>query len=129
MCRPRLDRSPVPAYERASALSPSLLDTGANISVANERHVLDLLKAHYAYQRPRLLVAPERNPLIDFMLQFLAGHVRFCPTIRRDDSFVSLRSIVDDAPNEFKVRVVTATDHVFSSPRAPIHAGLVTPRF
>ncbi len=59
----RTSRSPSPA-------------AGANIGVPNESYVLDLLDGHNAYQRPGLLVAPEHNTLIDFILQFLPGHVR-----------------------------------------------------
>ena len=55
--------------------SPSLA-AGANIGVPNEGYVPDLLDGHNAYQRPGLLVAPERNTLIDFILQFIPGHVR-----------------------------------------------------
>jgi hypothetical protein len=55
--------------------SPSLA-AGANIGVLNESYVLDLLDGHKAYQRPGLLVGPEHNTLIDFILQFLPGHVR-----------------------------------------------------
>jgi len=48
------------------------LAAGANIGVLNESYVLDLLDG----QRPGLLGGPEHNTLIDFILQFLPGHVR-----------------------------------------------------
>jgi hypothetical protein len=83
--------------------------------VPNESHVPNLLKAHHAYQRSRLFVAPEHNTLIDFILQFLAGHVRFCPAILRDDPFKSERAIVDDGTNQLEVMIVTAADHEYSA--------------
>src|SRR4029077_7201670 len=48
------------------------------------------------------------------MLQFLAGHVRFCPAILGDDPFISERAIVDDGTNQFEVLIVTAADHEYS---------------
>ena len=95
--------------------NPSLLAAGANIGVANERHVLDLLKAHYAYQHPVLLEAPEHNTLIDFVPQFLPGHIRFGPAICGDDPFISLRAIVDNGPSHLKIAVVAAADHEYSA--------------
>src|SRR6266849_6463152 len=49
------------------------------------------------------------------MLQFLPGHVRFCPAVWGDRSFVCLRPIVDDGPNQLKVTVVTAANHGYST--------------
>jgi hypothetical protein len=60
------------------------LATGANIGVPNESYVLDLLDGHNAYQRPGLLVAPEHNTLIDFILQFLDMYVDFGRISSRD---------------------------------------------
>src|SRR6266851_75936 len=95
--------------------NPALLAFGENIGVPNESHVLDVLKARNTCQLPALLVAPEHDSLIDFMLQFLPRHVRFCPAILRDDPFVSARAIVDDGPNLLKVAVVAAADHEYSA--------------
>src|SRR5258708_32836580 len=94
---------------------PSLLAAGTNIGVPDEGHVLAPLNAHYAYQGPGLLIAPEHNTLVDFMLQFLPRHVRFCAAICRDDPFISLRAIVDDGPDQLKIAVVTAADHEYSA--------------
>src|ERR1039458_8644187 len=113
-CRSTPECSPASANETASALQ-SLLAAGANIGVANERHVLDLLKAHYAYQHPVLLEAPEHNTLIDFVPQFLPGHIRFGPAICGDDPFISLRAIVDNGPSHLKIAVVAAADHEYSA--------------
>ena len=76
--------------------SPSLA-AGANIGVPNESYVLDLLDGHNAYQRPGLLVAPEHNTLIDFILQFLPGqYVDFGRISSRDpargEAFERVRS-------------------------------------
>jgi len=96
--------------------NPTLLAGGADIGVPNEGHVLDRLNAHNGYQGPGLFVAPEHNTLVDLTPQFLAGHVRFGPAVRRDDSSISLRAIVDDGANQLKIAVVTAEDHKCSAP-------------
>src|ERR1035441_4605707 len=46
-CRSTPECSPASANGQQVRSNPSLLAAGANIGVANERHVLDLLKAHY----------------------------------------------------------------------------------
>src|SRR5258706_4544057 len=48
------------------------------------------------------------------MLQFLPGHVRFCPAICRNDPLISFRPIVDDRPSHLKIAVVTPSDHKYS---------------
>src|SRR5712672_3098192 len=95
----------------------SLLAAGANIGVPNKSYVLDLLNAHNAYQGPGLLVAPEHNPLMDFIPQFFPGHVRVCPAVGGDRPFIGLRAIIDDGPNQLEVAVVTAADHACSVSR------------
>src|SRR5277367_2896826 len=89
----------------------TLLAAGTNIGVSDEGHVAHRLDAHYANQFAILGIAPEHNALIDFMTQFLPGHVRLCEAIRRYDPSISLRTVVDDAPSRFEVVVVAAADH------------------
>jgi hypothetical protein len=93
----------------------SLLAAGANIGVPNQSHVLELLDAHNACQFPGILVTPEHNTLIDFILQFLPGHVRLRPAVCGDRPFICSRAIVNDGPNHLKVAVITAADHGYPS--------------
>src|SRR5205807_6725958 len=58
-----------------------------------------------------LLVAPEHDSLIDFMLQLFRRHVRVGPAIRRDDASIGLRAVVDDGSHQLEVVVVAAADH------------------
>ena len=58
-----------------------------------------------------ILEAPELDTVVNFMLEFLARHIGFCPAIGRNNSFISLRTVVDDGPNEFKIAIITAADH------------------
>src|SRR5258708_697889 len=116
--RPRADQDrtarQLPQMRQQARANPRLLAAGANIGVPDEGHVLDRLNAHYAHQGPGLLVAPEHNAFVDFMPQFLPGHVWLCPAIRRDGPFICIRAIVDDGPNQLKITVVTAADHEYS---------------
>src|ERR1700693_4544468 len=91
--------------------NPSLLTADANIGVVREGHVLDLLNAHYAHQFPGLLEAPEHNTIIELTLKFLPRHIGFCPAIGRDSSFISLRTVVSDGPNQLKIAIVTSANH------------------
>jgi hypothetical protein len=79
--------------------------------VADEGHILDILNAHYACQAARRFAAPEHDTVFDFMPKLFAKHVRFRPAIRGDDPFISLRTVVDDGPDQLKVAIVTAADH------------------
>jgi hypothetical protein len=79
-----------PQVRKQLRSNSSLVAVSANIGVPNWCHILNLLNAHYGRQRSGLLVAPEHNTFVDLTQQFLAGHVRFCPAISRDYSFVSL---------------------------------------
>src|SRR6267154_528369 len=91
----------------------AILASGKNIGVADEGNVLHLLNAHHARQHLSLRIAPEHNTIIDFMSQFLPRHIRFRPTIRRNDPLISLRAVVDDAPNQFEIELVTPANHVW----------------
>src|SRR5437867_9505511 len=62
------------------------LIAGANISMADKGHVFDLLNTHYSLQRTLVLITPEHHALVDFMPQFVHGHVRFRPAILRDNA-------------------------------------------
>src|SRR6202521_4898188 len=99
---------------------PSLLAAAANIGVPDKGHDLYLLEPHDSYQHSGRLVAPEHNTFLDFVLQFLPGHVRFRPAICRDDSFVGPCAVIDDGPNQLKVAVVAAADHAYSASRPGI---------
>jgi hypothetical protein len=45
----------------------SPLAAAADIGVADQRHVANLLKAHHALQRSCLFISPERNSVVDFL--------------------------------------------------------------
>ena len=99
------------ASERAAFRRFPASDATPNIGMSDQGHVFDLLSSHNAKQRPIFVVSPERNTLVDFMLQLFRGHIRLCPPIGWDDSLISLRTIIDDGQNRFEVTLVTATDH------------------
>src|ERR1700731_4104669 len=89
----------------------SFLVAGENVGVADESDVANLLQAHHAYQGSGVLVAPEHDTFVEFMLELLAGHVGFCPASVGNDSFISAGAIVDDGANAFKILIAAATDH------------------
>src|ERR1700756_4465348 len=88
-----------------------LLAGGADVGVANECYVLHVLDAHDGDYLCGIFVAPEDDPIVDFMLKFFSRHVRFGPAVRGNDAFVGLRAIVDDFPDGFEIARITATDH------------------
>jgi hypothetical protein len=79
--------------------------------MANQSYVLHPLDAHDALQRLFLLQSPERHAVLHFGTQFIPGHVRLSPAVRRDDAFIGVSAVVDDGPNQLKISFATATDH------------------
>jgi len=83
----------------------------ANVGMPNEGYILYLLNSHDADQRGCLLKAPEHDTLVDFVRESLFGHIWVCPAIGWDDPSISLRSIINDAQDLFKIPVIAAADH------------------
>src|SRR5258705_10259504 len=98
----------------------SFLAAGAGVGVPNQSYVLHRLNAHHAFQRSVLLVSPELYTVLDFMIKFVPGHVRFCPAVLRDDISIGACAIVDDGPNHLNVSIVTTADHALV--RSPLTA-------
>jgi hypothetical protein len=88
-----------------------LLACGANVCVADEGYILNMLNAHDPGELAIVFVAPERDSIFDFMLEFFLRHVWVVAAIRWDDAFIGLRAIIDDGPDLRKVLIVTAADH------------------
>src|SRR6185503_21031473 len=83
----------------------------ANISVANKRHVLDILNPHNRGEFAGSLIAPEDHPVIDFVLQVFLRHVWIGPAIFRNNASVSPGAIVNDGPNQLEIVLVAAANH------------------
>ena len=88
---------------RANAL---FLVAGPDVGVANQGYVGDLLRAHHTYQSPVMLAAPEVHAACYLMVEFVGRHVGVVQAIRRDDSAVSGRSVVDDGPDGEEIVLV-----------------------
>src|SRR5882724_7402440 len=86
----------------------------------NERDVLHVLNSHYAYQFADILQSPEHNSQFDFTPQLFTRHVRFRPAIRRSNSLISPRAIVDDGPNHIKIAVIATPNHELLT--SPFHS-------
>jgi hypothetical protein len=104
-------RRQLPQMRQQLRSNSPLLVAGGDVRVPNQSHILDLLKAHHAYQLSSLLISPERDAVIDFVAQLVPGHVWFRPAIFSDDAFIGARAVVDDSPNQIKVAVIATTDH------------------
>ena len=104
----RGDRPQVRQQLAADTLVPA---GGAHVGVADQRDVLNVLQPHHAGERAGVLVAPERDAVVDFVTEFLAGHVRLGPAIGGDDAFVGLRAVVDDRVDRLEVALVAAAQH------------------
>src|ERR1019366_3241034 len=62
----------------------------------------------------------EHHAVINFALQLFPRHVRFCPTIRRNNSFVRPRAIINDCPYLLKISLIAATNHELLT--SPLHS-------
>jgi hypothetical protein len=94
-----------------SRTDPFFLLVPAHVGMPNAGYILYLLNSHDADQRGCLLKAPEHNTLVDFVRESLFGHIWVCPAIGWDDPSISLRSIINDAQDLFKIPVIAAADH------------------
>jgi hypothetical protein len=65
--------------ERASS-DPLFLAHGAHIGVADQGHVLDLLKSHDSGESPGFFPAPEDNAIVHLVAQFLLGTYKAPPS-------------------------------------------------
>src|SRR6266850_928247 len=126
--RPRSDQyrtwRQLPQMRQQLRSDSAILAAGGDVCVPNQSHIPHPLKAHHTCQLSSVLASPERNAAVDFMAQFVLGHIWFRPAIFRNDAFIGARTIVDDGPNRLKVVVITAADHSVWPPGPPLHAQL-----
>ena len=111
---------PRPDEQRARGLSrercqqrtadPAALMRRPNISVANQRDIAHVLKSHHARQNPSVIPAPELDARGNLGNEVGALHIRFVPTVCRDDSAVDSCGLVDDHVYRWNVVIGTAPD-------------------
>ena len=82
-----------------------------NIRVADQRDLAHVLKPHHTHQNPRVIPAPELDAPGNFSNEVGALHIRFVPTVGRDDSAVGTCCLVDDCVYRWNVVSGTAPDH------------------
>ena len=77
----------------------------------DERHVADILNAHYPGQFFVLFISPKYDAIVDFMFEFISGHVGVFQTILGDNTYVCVRSLIDNGINSLKIAIVTKSNH------------------
>src|SRR5215831_12962871 len=103
----------LPRVRQQPPANPEPLTGSEHVGVADERYVFDAFKAHNANKRATLLVAPEHDTSIDLVLEFVPGHIRLCPAVSGDHSFVGARAVVNGRVNLVKFALLARTNHRF----------------
>ena len=85
---------------------------GPDISVADQRDVLDVLQTHHGKQPSILLQAPEPDPMLDLIRQLLGRHVGVLVAVMGDDPFVGVRRVVDHLEDRVKIVIGAWPDDV-----------------
>jgi hypothetical protein len=80
--------------------------------VSDEGHILNVLDACYTNQFAIFfIVSPECDTLVYLAPELVFRHIRFLPTVHRDDPFIGLGGVIDNLVDDPKLVVVTLTDH------------------
>src|SRR4030042_6609510 len=83
----------------------------ANIGMANEGHILNVLNAHYSHQLAAFFISPEYDSPVHFMAEFAFRHGRVFPAVRRNYSFIRPGSVVYNLADHFKFTACAWPNH------------------
>lgn len=91
--------------------NPQALSARPDVGMTNQTDVASVLQTHDPKKLPVPFQTPETNTFLDLLFELFKGHVRFTPTVNRNDAPIRLSTIVDDLKDGVQIRLVASPYH------------------